>query len=97
MKFITRTPSVIRNDYVTIPMGFNIVVLPVVGRLVDRSVRELDLRNRYNATIIAINRTQGGEVKSEIPMPHRILTRLDSLIIIGPEESLARLRIEIMS
>ena len=97
LKFITRTPAVVRNDYVTIPMGFNIVVLPVVGRLVDRSVRELDLRNRYNATIIAINRTQGGEVKSEIPMPHRILTRLDSLIIIGPEDSLTRLRTEIMS
>lgn len=97
LKFITRTAPVVRNDYVSIPIGFNIVVLPVVGRLVDRSVRDLDLRNRYNATIIAINRTHGGEVRSDIPMPHRILTRLDSLIIIGPEDSIKRLRDEIMS
>ncbi|MBN1357027.1 chloride channel protein [bacterium] len=95
LKFVTRSEEEPRSDYVNIPEGYTVELCPVVNRLVGVSVKELDLRNRYDVNIVAVRSAAGGEGDSEIPAPDRVLTRQDVLVVIGLKENLNRLRREL--
>jgi len=92
LKFITKTEETPRSDYVNIPEGYVVELVPVVGKLAGRSIKELDLRGRYNITIVAIKSGTAMDASSEIPKATRILTRKDALIVVGEKSDIASLR-----
>ena len=65
IKFITRSEEKTRSDYVHVPEGWVVEVVPVTGKLVARSIKELDLRRKYNISIIVIRPLHGIEIESE--------------------------------
>lgn len=96
LKFVTRSEAEPRSDYVNIPDGYSVELIPVVGKMADRSIRDLELRGKYDITIVAIKPPEGREISSEIPSPDRILTRRDALIVVGRRENILRMRKELM-
>ncbi|MBN2055257.1 chloride channel protein [bacterium] len=92
LRFITKSFGEPRSDYVNIPKDYKVILVPVVNELVDRSVAELDLRKRFSVSIVAIRPTHGGDTGNEIPVPDRVLTRRDVLIVVGPNVGLSRMK-----
>lgn len=92
IRFVTRSEEKPRNDYVNIPDGFVVELIPVVGNIAGRSILELDLRHNYNITIVAIKTEGATERCSEIPCAERVLTRQDALIVVGSKGDIQRLR-----
>ena len=63
----------------------------VVEKLEQKTLREIDLTNRYNAQIIAIKRS--GESKYRyIPRADDLLSRFDKIIVIGDVEALSKIK-----
>ncbi|MCD4655583.1 chloride channel protein [bacterium] len=91
LRFVTRSEEKPRNDYVNLPEGYIVESVPVLGKLTGRSIQELDLRNLYNVTIVAIRTDTSTETSSEIPRADRILSRKDALIIVGDQKDVERL------
>ncbi len=64
--------------------------------MVGKSIKELDLRNRYNVNVVAIKPHLDRDIQSEIPVPERILSRQDNLIVVGRKIDLVRMRKELV-
>lgn len=94
LKFVTKSEEIPRSDYVNIPEGYSVELMPVVGKLVGRSIMELDLRGRFNVTIVAIKNIASDDASSEIPQASRILNRNDALIVVGLKTDIEKLRTE---
>ncbi len=92
LKFVTKGQDTDRSDYVNIPEDYSVELLPVTGNLVGRSIRDLDLRGRFGITIVAIKSQDDRDRKSEMPVPERILTRQDGLVVVGKKEDIQRVR-----
>ncbi|MBN1549907.1 chloride channel protein [bacterium] len=96
LKFVSRTEETPRSDYVNIPENYQVELLPVVGNLVGKSIKEADLRGQYSISIVAIRPPHGRDITTEIPSPDRVLTRQDVLIVIGKRKDIIRLRKDVM-
>jgi CBS domain-containing protein len=95
LKFVTKSEESPRSDFVNIPSDYAVELLPVVGKLVDRSIQELDLRKKYDINILAVKTPEGQSCVSELPTPDRILKRNEALVIVGKKENILRLRKDI--
>ncbi len=81
-----------------IPMGGDVSVaeVEVPKKFIGKSLKELDVRNRYNITVVGIRRpdkpeTNAGETDSELILniaPDQRFERGDHLIVLGREEDL---------
>ena len=74
--------------------GLVILELPAARRFVDKSLKELKLRERYGATILTIKREpkeKGGRVSYVHPTPTTKIKKRDALIVFGLQEDLSRL------
>jgi len=96
LRFITRSEEKPRNDYVNMPEGFVVDLLPVLGKLVGHSIQELDLRCKFDVTIIAIKPVKSTDAASEIPDANRILSRKDALVVVGTQKDINELRRRMM-
>ncbi len=95
LRFITKTEDETRNDFVNIPENYVVQLLSVTGKLANKSVKDLGLRQKYNVHIVAVRSASSSDLPAEIPSPDRILTRNDLLVVIGEQRDLARLRKEL--
>ncbi len=59
-----------------------------IERFADKSLREIDLTNKYNCQVIAVRRRDESDYRY-IPKADDILNRGDTLIIIGSRDALA--------
>ena len=75
-------------DYVELSPKYSIMELTADAESHGRSLRELDLRNRYGVTVLAIKR--GDEIKVS-PQADDRLEKGDVLVVIGSQEGLRRL------
>lgn len=77
-------------NYVRLGPGFSIQEMGVPDRWEGKTLRELDLRQRYHVQILAVHDMLHDEMHP-VPDPDRLLTESDTLLVSGREEDLARL------
>ena len=77
------------EERVHVPTGDVKDEIPVGGALVGRTLRELNLRARFDVTVYAL-RDEHGE--STFPAPGRPLTTGQILVVYGPAESVSAVR-----
>lgn len=90
------TISNIRN-YFELADGFSVVELEAPAATVGRTLRELDLRQRFRVNLVAIKRMTGGaagtravEEFKAVPMPEDVIQAGDVLALAGSVLDLAR-------
>ena len=95
-EFIGTLPDPTAQDEGTLamPSQYTVLALPVPATLIDKTIRELDLRVRYGITVLALrNRTSSG-YEDRLPQPDLPLQEDETLILAGPREDMARLQQE---
>jgi trk system potassium uptake protein TrkA len=66
----------------------------IPGRFADRTLGELDVRNRYGVQVVLVRRPSphhDREVMEMVPGPDTKLELGDEIVVVGSHESLARL------
>jgi CIC family chloride channel protein len=90
---LTRAYSALAVSEVTeLVDGYYIVELPAPTRFVGKSLKQLDLRNRFNVQVILIKREEGGEELCIVPDAHYTINEQDVLVLMGKQEDLDRVR-----
>ncbi|CAH0215929.1 Ktr system potassium uptake protein A [Peribacillus frigoritolerans] len=74
-------------NYIELSKEYNIEEIVIPSRMAEKSLRELDIRAKYNISAIAIVR--GGDIIIS-PSPDQIILKGDLLVLIGDKEDLAR-------
>lgn len=82
------TPNVM--DHLPLMPGFSIVELAIPNSFVGKTIKDLQLRNRYGAQIIAIKELVPERLTS-MPTPDFVLKDSDILVIMGSDESLGKI------
>ncbi len=77
-------------EYIPLLSGFSIQEIAPPEKFIGKSLKELDLRNRYGVHVIAIKELIP-EKTTLIPRADFVIKDSDILIIIGEEEKLAKL------
>ena len=77
-------------NYVRLGPGFSIQEMGVPDGWQGKSLRALDLRQRYQVQVLAVHDMLRDEVLP-VPDPDRVLTDSDTIIVSGREADLARL------
>jgi trk system potassium uptake protein TrkA len=72
-------------DYIDLSAEFSIVELIASKKVADKTLKDLDIRTRYNCTILAIKR---GEEVNIVPLPEDVIQPRDVLVIIGHKDDL---------
>ena len=81
-------------DYIELSRDFSIIEIPAPKEFHGKSLKELQLRNRYGLTLIAIKRKPeggGAEVTNVAPTADDLILAGDVLALLGPNERLAQL------
>jgi trk system potassium uptake protein len=85
-------PNVI--DYIELSRDSSIIDLPAPAPFVGKSLRDLQLRNRYGLMLIAIKRkteTGDGEITNVAPAAEDVIAEGDVLSLLGSNERLGQL------
>jgi len=81
------------QNFVDLPDGCEINVVPVTTAMQEHTLQELDIRHNYGVTVVAINRSgERGEREVIIPDPGEILKKEDMLVVIGSSDALKHLK-----
>jgi trk system potassium uptake protein TrkA len=80
-------------DYIELSRDFSIIEMPAPVEFAGKSLKELQLRNRYGLTLIAIKRKSraGEEVTNVAPTADDEILAGDVLALLGSNERLAQL------
>jgi trk system potassium uptake protein TrkA len=76
------------RDYLDVAPGYGVAQVPVVGEFVGKSLGELNLRQTYGVTAVALRRADTVTVN---PHPTEVLREGDVLTVLGLDEDLERL------
>lgn len=97
LKYVSGAEDVERQDFVEIAEDHAVSVLPVTEGMKGRSLRELDLRARYNVNVVSIKgrRFEHRRPDSDVPDPDQRLRRNDSLVVVGPKAAIDRMKKEL--
>lgn len=80
-------------DYFELPEKHRLVEVPVPDPLLGRTVGEAGLRSRYGISVLAVKRrTRDGVERRFVPGPEDRFERGDSLIVLGTDEAIGRIR-----
>lgn len=78
-------------DYLPFIEGYSIIQVSISSKLVGKSLRELDLINRYGIQVIAVKESIPTSVNM-IPTGNYVLKKSDTLFLLGPDNTLDRFR-----
>ncbi|MCX6549509.1 MAG: TrkA family potassium uptake protein [Acidobacteria bacterium] len=81
-------------DYIELSRDFSIIEMPAPSEFVGKNLRELQLRNKFGLTLIAIKRRTGtgdGEVTNIAPVAEDQILAGDILALLGSNERLVQL------
>ena len=92
IKLVNRLTSSGVLDYFDIGEHVHIVGAHAPEKWINRSLADLDLRNKHNVTVLAIRR---GEERLIIPSGDTILQKDDVIILFGQENSLKKMDLDI--
>jgi CIC family chloride channel protein len=84
------------SDYVELAEGHCLSVLPVTKAMVGRTLRDLDLRARYHVNVVSIraHRYDHRQPDCDVPDPEQKLKNTDSLVVVGPQDAIERIKRE---
>ncbi|MDI6731682.1 MAG: TrkA family potassium uptake protein [Candidatus Margulisbacteria bacterium] len=92
IKLVNKETSSGVLDYFELGEHVSIVGVKAPGKWVSKSLSDLDLRNRANVTVLAVQR---GEEKLVIPSGQTIIESEDVIILFGEEASFKKLDLDI--
>jgi len=95
LKFFQRhLPETARTQScVYLPEEYEINVVPATAVMQNRTLKDLDIRNNYGVTVVAINRYSSRGIREVvIPTPEESLTPSDMLVLLGRKEDLKQLK-----
>jgi CIC family chloride channel protein len=97
LKYVSGAGGEERKDFIEIAEDHTVSVLPVTEGMNGRSLRELDLRARYNVNVVSIKgrRFEYRRPDSDVPDPDQHLRRSDSLVVVGPKVAIERMKEEL--
>lgn len=78
-------------DYLPVIEGYSIIELLMPKDFVGKTLRELDLTNRFGVQVVAIKGNEAKKVNL-IPTANYVVHENDILILLGPNDSLDKLR-----
>ena len=81
-------------DYIELSRDFSIIEMPAPKEFIGKSLKQLQLRNKYGLTLIAIKRKAPGsdrEITNVAPAADDEIFAADVLALLGPNERLAQL------
>jgi CIC family chloride channel protein len=92
LRYVYRQEHEERSDYVEMPSEHRVEAVPVTARIAGRTLRELDLRARFEVNVVAIRskRFAATVSDSDVPNPGRVLARSDTLIVVGSSRNIDR-------
>jgi len=80
-------------EYLELPEKYRLVELDVPPWIEGRTVAEAALRSRYGVSVLAVKRmTRDGVEKGFVPAPGDRFQHGDTLVLLGSEDGIARLR-----
>jgi len=86
------------HDCVELPELYRVQLLSPPVSWVGRTLRELELRARWNLTVLAVKRKGwSGATANELPDPDRRIESVDRLLVVGHTDDLARILKEVES
>ena len=81
------------RSHVELPREYKVDYIPVHHSLVGRTIRELDIRAKFNLTIIAIKKRMGSITGiHEIPSPDSIFAENDILVVVGKDTDVEKFK-----
>ncbi len=93
MKTVHQEEGEEQTDYLELPDGYTVDQIQVPDGWRGTAIRELGVREKYGIMIVEIKREKRyGEIERLSPEPDMILTGDDTLIVMGPDESIDQLR-----
>jgi len=98
LKYVHGSSADPRRDYAELAEDHCLRVVPVTEALSGRTLRDLDLRKRYHVNVVSIRRSgyEHGQRDSEVPDPGQELQPTDSLVVVGPRNSIKEFEQEVM-
>ncbi|MCA9523044.1 MAG: chloride channel protein [Myxococcales bacterium] len=98
VKYVRRDEERVRQDFVTVAEDEAVELIPIVGWLEGRSLRQLELRKTYNVNVVAVKSYRpDGALDHSVPDPDMPLTHRDSLIVVGDKDDVERLNDDVKS
>ena len=81
------------RNLVSLPKNFKVDFLPVPDKFVGKSIKQTDIRAKYNVTILAVKKKLS-EIgpSNELPDPDRVFEKDDIIIAAGIEKNLELIR-----
>lgn len=95
LKYVRKQGAETRSDYVEMPEGHEVNAVGVTPRVAGKTLRELDVRNRFNVNVVAIRSHRYDmvdEADADVPDPARKLRLTDTLIVTGNPEDIEALK-----
>ncbi len=80
------TPNI--KDYIELEPDYSVIEIEALPDFVDKTLSELDLRNKYGINILAIKRDNSFNIS---PQAKDIIKKGDFLIIIGETKKITKL------
>ncbi|MGX9134150.1 potassium channel family protein [Rummeliibacillus sp. JY-2-4R] len=74
-------------NYIELSKNYNIEEIMIISKMVGKNLRELDIRAKYNVSVIAIVRSEDIIIS---PSPEELLQKEDILVTIGNRDDLAK-------
>ena len=77
------------HDFLELSDEYGIAEIKPPKEIIGKSIKEAAVRNRYNINIIAIKSRKGNKEKWEVnPLPDRVISENDKLVVIGKVEKI---------
>jgi trk system potassium uptake protein len=80
------SPNVL--NFIELSKEYSVEEIKIPEKMVEKSLRELDLRAKFNLSVIAIRRNHQINIS---PSPEEMINREDVLVVIGKNQDLERL------
>ena len=80
------TPNI--KDYIELEPDYNIIEIKALSKFVDKTLSELDLRNKYGINVLAIKRDDSFNIS---PQAKDVIKKEDFLIVIGENKKINEL------
>lgn len=78
-----------RRNALTLSPQYTVVALRLPAAFSGKTIKELDLRARYNVTVLAVRTTGNTGPRDYLPQPDQPLHATDTLILAGHQEAMA--------
>lgn len=93
VKYVRELGSEKSRNLVQLPGDFKIDFVPVIEGFIGKSIKELDIRAKYEVNILAVKKKLSEiGLTSELPDPDRIFEAGDILVVAGKQDDLGRFR-----